>query len=120
MKNIDIVAVVTAYRNGTTMKLPAKIAWTRRVNMEKLFQAHKIINDALNEARAPFLDDEHSTVAENGRQIHPEYAADFLKAQDDILSQDTDVDIKKVRIEDLGDITISDSEMDTLAFMLEE
>ena len=103
------------------MKLPAKVAWIRRVNMEKLFQAHKIISDALAEAREPFLDEAHSTATEEGgRQIHPEYTADFMKAQDDILSQETDVDIKKVRIEDLGDITISDSEMDTLAFMLEE
>ena len=34
------------------------------------------------------------------------------------MVQETDVDIKKVKVEDLGDIVLSDADMDTIAFML--
>ena len=121
MKNIEIVSIVTAYQRGTSLKLPAAVAWKRRVNMDKLFRAKKLIDEALQEARQPYLDDEHSTEVEGGnRQVKPEYIAEFVKAQNEILMQDTDVDIKKVRIEDIRDIEISDADMDTIAFMLED
>lgn len=121
MNNLEIVSIVTAYQKGTSLKLPAAVAWKRRVNLDKLFRAKKLIDEALQEARAPFLDDLHSTAAENGtRQILPAYIDAFVESQNEILTQDTDIDIKKVKIEDIGDIEISDSDMDTLAFMIEE
>ena len=121
MNNAEIVGIVTAYRNGTNLKLPASVAWKRRVNLDKLFRAKVLIDEALQEAREPFLDDEHSMATENGgRQVKPEYIADFVSAQNDILSQDTDVDIKTIGIEDIGDIEITDNDMDTLAFMIAE
>lgn len=121
MTNLEILSIVTAYQNGTSLKLPAAVAWKRRVNLDKLFRAKKLIDEALQEAREPFLDDLHSTEAENGtRQILPKYIDAFVESQNEILTQDTDIDIKKVKIEDIGDIEISDSDMDTLAFMIEE
>ena len=121
MNNLEIVSIVTAYQKGTTIKLPASVAWKRRVNMDKLFRAKRLIDEALQEARAPFLDDEHSTEVEGGnRQVKREYIDEFVKSQNEILTQDTDVDIKKIKIGDIGDIEISDSDMDTLAFMIEE
>ena len=121
MKNLEIVSIVNAYQKGTSLKLPAAVAWKRRVNLDKLFKAKKLIDDALMEASKPFLDDEHSTQNEDGsRQILPKYIGSFMEMQEEILSQDTDVDIKKVSIEAVGDIEISDADMNTLAFMLED
>ena len=120
MKNIDIIAIVTAYQKGTSLKLPAAIAWKRRVNMDKLFRAKKLIDDALQEAQTPYLDDAHSTPTDNGgRQVLPEYLPEFFSAQNEILSQDTDINISYVKIEELGDIELTDSDMDTIAFMIE-
>ena len=121
MKNSEIVNIITEYNKGTTMKLPAAIAWKRRLNIDKLKKANDLILEAIREAREPFMDDEHSEDMENGeRKIFPQYVAEFIKATNDVLDQETDIDIKKVKIEDLGDVTISDSEMETLAFMIEE
>lgn len=121
MKNYEITAIVAAYQKGTSMKLPASVAWKRRVNMDKIIRAKAIIDEALNEVRAPYLDDDHSTPMEDGgRQVKPAYVPAFVKAQTEILEQETDVDIKKVSIDALGDIEISDSDMDTIAFMIEE
>ena len=121
MKNYEITAIVAAYQKGTTMKLPAAVAWKRRVNIDKIIKAKAIIDEALNEVRAPYLDDDHSTPMEDGgRQVKPEYVQEFVRAQSEILEQDTDVDIKKVPIDALGDIELTDADMDTIAFMIEE
>lgn len=122
MKNIDIIAIVNAYQKGTgDMALPASVSWTRRLNMVKLINAKKIIDEAMQEIQMRYADDDHSEAAEDGkRQVKQEYIAEFIKAQDDILSQDTDIDVKKISIETLGDIALTDAQMDTLAFMIEE
>ena len=122
MKNIEIASIVNVYQSGKgEIKLPAAIAWKRRLNMAKLIEAKKIIDDAIREISEKYSDDEHSEPGENNtRKVKPEYMAEFGKAQADILTQDTDVEIKKVSIEDLGDIDITDTQMDTIAFMIEE
>ena len=124
MKNIEIVTIVNAYTeqkaDGRGMKLPAKTAWTRRVNMDRLFRAKGIIDEALKEISDRYADDEHSTETDGKRVVKPEYIPQYAKEQSEILLQDTDVDIRKVTVEDLGDIELTDADMDTLAFMLDD
>lgn len=127
MRNIEIVGIVTDYttqrKEGKGITLPAAVAWTRRVNMEKLFSAKKLIDEAIQEIQQRYADDEHSTETKDKsgntvRSIKPEYLEEYYKAQSDIMVQETDVEIKKVKVEDLGDIVLSDADMDTIAFML--
>ena len=125
MQNLEIVSIVNAYtaqrEAKSELKLPAAIAWKRRVNMDKLIRAKGLIDDAMKELGERYSDDEHSEEGENGtRKVKPEFLAEYLKEQADILSQDTDVDIRKAKVEELGDIEISDADMDTLAFMIED
>lgn len=129
MKNTEIVAITDAYaaQKGKTdqVKLPVAVAWKRRLNMEKLTEARRIIDEAVNEIQSRFADDFHSTektgpAGEKLRQVKPEYMAEFVKAQMDIMNQDTDVTISKVPIEALGDIALTDRDMDALAFMIQE
>lgn len=125
MKNQEIVAIVNVYTaihsTGEGLKLPAKVAWIRRLNMDKLFRAKGLIDEAMKEIAQKYSDDEHSTPAEegNGRTVKPEYIPEYAKEQAEILAQDTDIEIRKVNIEELGDIQLTDAEMDTIAFMLE-
>ena len=119
--NLEIMAITNEYKKGTSFKLPAAIAWKRRVNMDKMFKARALIEEALTEVRMPYLSDDKSTPTEDGgRQILPEFVAEYSKAQNDILSQKTDVDIKTISIDDLGDVELSDADMDTLAFMIKD
>ena len=123
MQNLEIMAIVNAYtaqKGKDGARLPAAVAWKRRVNIDKLFQAKKLIDDALRDISAKYADDEHSEADGDTRKVKPEYMAEFVKEQGEILAQETDVDVKKVKIEELGDIALSDEEMDTLAFMIEE
>ena len=121
MKNIDILTIVNAYQQADgTLSLPASVAWTRRVNLRKLTDAKSIIDEAMQELQKQYADDEHSTEEDGQRKVKPQYMAEFVKGQSDILLQETDVDIKKVPIDALGEIEITDKQMDTLAFMIEE
>lgn len=139
MKNVEILGIVTAYteqkeaiskarKEGKAvdeLRLPAAIAWKRRVNIDKLFQAKKLIDEAMDDIKKRYSDDEHSEEAtsaagEKVRAIKSKYQAEFMKEQGDILIQDTDVDIKKIKIEDIDGIALTDEDMDTLSFMIEE
>ena len=123
MRNLDILAIASAYtKKKSDIKLPAPIAWKRRLNMDRIFRAKEIIDGALNEIRQKYADDDHSIPAEdgNGRQVKPEYIQEYATAQAEVLSQETPVDIEKIKIEDLGEIALTDTDMDTLAFMIKE
>lgn len=134
MQNLEIMGIVNAYmakkeqdakdrKKGMyvdEMKLPAAVAWKRRVNMDKLFKAKALIDDAMKELSEKYADDEHSVEGENGvRRVKEEYLPEYLKAQGEILAQETELDIRKVKIEDLGEIELSDSDMETIGFMIE-
>lgn len=100
MKNNEIIGITSAFaiakkqaENGGGVTLPANVAWKRRLNMKDLFAVRETIIDAINEDKSKL---------------------------DEILDQDTDVNIRKIKIEELGNCQISDIEMDTLAFMIEE
>lgn len=119
--NLEIMSITNAYKKGASFKLPAAIAWKRRVNMDKLFKARALIEEALREVQEPFLTDEKSTaLKDGGRRILPEFIAEYSKAQSEILAQKTDVDIKTIPIEDIGDVELSDADMDTIAFMIKD
>ena len=126
MKNLDILVTISAYmakkEKGEGVKFPAAVAWKRRLNFDRLLRAKTLIDEALNEIGQKYADDDHSDPAEDGkgRKVKPEYVQEYATAQGEVLSQETPVDIQKIRIEDLGDIALTDADMDTLAFMIEE
>lgn len=127
MKNYEIVTIINAFdrlknSNESGPLLPASVAWKRRLNLTKLLDANRVISEALNEVSDKFADDAHSydDKEKNARLVKPEFMNEFARLRTEILEQETDVDIKKVKIEEIGDIVLSEADMDTLAFMIEE
>lgn len=140
MRNDDILFIVNSYyvlkakevkNEGSipSVTLPAAVAWKRRLNLKDLIKASETINEALEEIKQKYSDDDHSspkTIKDaNGndtetRLVKPEYLSDFIKEQQEVLTQETDVTIRKIKIEDLGSIDLSDNMLDTLEFMIEE
>lgn len=135
MQNLEIIKITNLYElqknqnlkakeDGKEVReprLPAAIAWKKRLNIDKLLGARKIIDEAIKEIQEKYSDDERSTAGKNdSRQVKPEYMEAFTKEQMDILDQDTDVTIKKVKISELEGLELTDSDMDTLMFMIEE
>ena len=132
MRNDDILFVVNSYyalKGKETVTLPASVAWKRRLNLKELIKASETINEALEEIKQKYSDDDHSspkTVKDANdkdvetRVVKPEYLSDFIKEQQEVLTQETDVTVRKIKIEDLGSIDLSDDMLDTLEFMIEE
>lgn len=132
MRNDDILFVVNSYyalKGKETVTLPASVAWKRRLNIKELVKASETINEALEEIKQKYSDDEHSnpkTIKDaNGKDVEtrvvkPEYLSDFIKEQQEVLTQETDLTIRKIKIEDLGNLNLSDGMLDTLEFMIEE
>lgn len=121
MKNYEIMEITGAYRQTSgEFKLPASVAWKRRLNMKKLLDAEMLIREAVQEIQKDYSDDVHSTDLGDGkRQVKGEYLAGYNKKINELYEQDTPIEIQKVGIGELGTAEISDKEMDTLAFMIE-
>ena len=121
-KNYEILDIKEAFNKSTsTLALPIAIAWKRRLNYEKILEISRIIYNALDEVSEQFADDEHSYIDEenNMRKVRNEYMKEFENKKIEILEQETDIDIQMVNIEDLGEnLNITDSDMNTLAFMI--
>lgn len=132
MRNDDILIIVNSYyalKGKETVSLPASVAWKRRLNLKDLIKASETINEALEEIKQKYSDDEHSnpkTVKDANdkdvetRVVKPECLSDFIKEQQEVLTQDTDVSIRKIKIGELEGISLSDEILDTLEFMIEE
>lgn len=138
MKNYEIVNLVRTYvavRNAKTeeVKLPAAVAWKKRLNFDKLSHANELIVEAQKEINERYSDDEHSlevevtykdedgmTKKKTERRVRDEFVTEFEKELKTLFDQETDVDIKKVKIDDLNGVDLTDADMDTLWFMIEE
>lgn len=122
MKNSEIIKITNAYqKTDKKLKLPISVAWKRRLNLQKLMDARMLIDSAIREINLEYMDDEHSI--ETGidlREIKPEYLNEYGKKIYEIQDQDTPINIQTINsIEELGDVSISDDEMDTILFMVE-
>lgn len=132
MKNIEIVQILDVYsaskadnKKVEELRLPAAVAWKRRVNLKRLIQAREVIDEALREIDQKYVDDQHSeeVPAADGnraRAVKKEFLGEYMRERTDILMQDTDVAISTIKIGDLDGLSLSESDMDTIAFMIEE
>lgn len=132
MTNIEIVQILDVYsaskadnKKVEELRLPAAVAWKRRVNLKRLIRAREVIDEALREIDQRYADDQHSdeVPAADGnraRAVKKEYLGEYMRERTDILMQDTDVTISAIKIGDLDGLSLSESDMDTIAFMIEE
>ena len=125
MTNNEVKSIMEAYsamrEAKSDTKIPVRAAWIRRKNLKKIAEAYATYREAFAELQQRYSDDEHSVLHENGdRQIRMQYMPQYQSEVSELLSLDAGVTVEKIKLEDLGECNLSDSEMDTLAFMIEE
>lgn len=108
-----------------SLKLPIAVAWKRRLNLNKLAKAKEVIDEAIQECQKKYATDERSEVVQDEkgqeiRRIKNEFLNEYINEYNEIMNQETDIDIKKVKVEDLGDLILTDEQLDSLAFMIDE
>ena len=120
MENREIKRIAVAFANSDRdLKLPVKVSWKRRVNRKRIADACQIIDEALRDLANRYADEEHSYMDENKRRrVKEEFMKEYIAAVEEIMAQEQDVNIDTVKLEDMGDIEITDSDMDTLEFMI--
>lgn len=126
-KNEEIVRILSRFQkleNSDTeiLKLPASIAWKRRLNKKAFLDVSEEIDKALKEIQEVYRDDTYSVQDlddPDRRNIKPEYQAEFGKKQMEILNQNTEVEIRTVKLSELPE-ELTDLQLDTLDFMVEE
>ena len=123
MKNCEIRKIVLAYKSTSgTLSLPASVAWKRRLNMKQLMDVDRTVEEAIRELQQEFMDDEHSVdIGDGRREIKDMYTAEFSKRFNELMEQDTPVNIHTVPAETVfsDDLKLTDAELDTLEFMIE-
>jgi hypothetical protein len=110
----------SSFVNNPAAKLTVKFAWNWRKNLKKLQELTDEINAMRQKIVDEFSDDEHSYANDDGRFVKAEYLEEYASKVDELLSQENEVEISKIKIEDLGNIEISIPEMDAIGFMIEE
>ena len=124
--NSDILSIVGfanaegSFVNNPGVKLTVKFAWNWRKNIKKLQDLANDINDMRQRIMEEFSDDEHSYANEDGRFVKDEYLQEYTGRIAELYAQENDVEVAKVKIEDLGNFEISVPEMDAIGFMIEE
>lgn len=118
MKLIDLINAKPSLDVLVNAKLPVKTAWKISRALPKLeFELSKF-----DEAKAK-LGKEHGTLSEDGKMFtfdNPEKIGLVQKELDGILHCEVDVEMPKLKLDDLGDIEMTAGQMAALSFMLEE
>jgi len=129
LKNFQVSNIVGALSSDDVKelinkRLPVKFAWSLRLNLNTLGELNKTLEEAVDEIKKDYADDEHSEVSkddENIRNIKPEYISEYSHRLNELMGQDNEVEIRMAKIEDLESIKeISLAEMTALEFMIEE
>lgn len=121
MKNSEITAITNAIPLAPETKLPIAAAWSRRLNLKKLQEARQTIDEAVRDLNKDFIDS--GKVIDEGEgqyKIMDQHMPEYTARMKELMDLEQEIEIRKVKIEDLGDISVSEAEMDALMFMLEE
>ena len=125
MTNNEVKGIMDAYaalrQKSQDLRIPVKAAWVRRKNLKKLAEAYATYREAFTELQQRYSDKEHSIETVDGnRQVKAKYMPEYQSELFELLAQDSGVTIEKITLEDLGECNLSDEEMDTLAFMIDD
>lgn len=109
-----------------TAKLPIKIQWEMNKNLIALNEIRNTYNDFNQKLEQEYSDDEHAedSINKNGesiREVKEKYREEFIKAKNEILATENDVNIRQFNIKDFGDINIDLPDMAMLSiFIIDE
>ena len=123
LTNLEISNILSAYNANlkSEMKLPISIAWKRKKNIKKLQSIWEAADEMIKELKDKYFVDGNTFKDEKGRVcLKEEHTAELLNEQNEIMKQENEIEIATVKIEELGDISLTDLDMETISFMIEE
>lgn len=129
LTNYEIVTILNGiqqevFTNKET-EFNLSFAWKLRKNIKALMAVNDIYTEEMQKIEQSFADDEHSEVVtteegQSTRQVKHQYAGEFNKKRNELLSLENKVNIETADIDEMGVEKISPVVLDLLSFMINE
>lgn len=103
--------------HSTTIHLPIKANFFLQKNAKMFAAAAKEIEEARVEIGKRYGEYDVNTSMYN---IPNEKMADASKALEELFNIEQDLDVKKIKVEDLGDVNFTPAQMQVLMFMIDD
>ena len=103
--------------HSTTIQLPIKANFFLQKNAKMLAAAAKEIDEARVEIGKRYGEYDKNTSMYN---IPNEKMEDASKALEELFNIEQELDVKKIKIEDLGDASFTPAQMQVLMFMIDD
>ena len=115
-KYLKIVSAKDSFRNNTALKIPGALDWSLRVNLKKLNEIYALYEEARIELGQRYISEGK---VENDF-VKPEYKKDYQNDLVELLEQESEIDIRPLKIKDFIDIPLSMPEKDFMLYMCDE
>lgn len=135
LTNIDISNILSytnsenSIANNTTTKFTMEFCWKFTKNIKKLSELNESFLNLQQELISNYISDDYSFTSETGERIlKPEFVDEYNQKLDELVSQENEIDIDKVRLDKvviggmdgLDKIELSVPELEVLSFMIDE
>lgn len=114
VKLSDLVSSVEQLKAIQEVKIPIKISYRIKRLIDKVESILKVYNDSRNELVKEFGDIDEKT--KNISVTDPEKLKEFAIKLQELLNEEDEIDFDKIKIEDLGNITIEAKNLPTFIF----
>ena len=117
LTNGKIYSAAGVLQKLSTTKLPIKVAYTLKRNIDRLNKPFKLINEQrvelVKKYGEPMKDKPEEFI------VSPEKREEFFKEFNELMDFEEEVDIRKLTIDELGDVEITPEELSIIEFMLD-
>lgn len=106
-----------------------KAKWAFHINLKKIEEIIKLYNEVLRDLQLEYSDDEHSieTVEKDKdgkettiRTVKDEYIKEYQNKRNELLSQENDISVRTINIDDIADVKLDFIDLEMLSFMIDE
>lgn len=115
-KYINIISAQNSFRNNTEIKLPGSLDWSLRINIKALIGIYSLFTEARNELGQKYV----AAGKVEDDKVKPEYVAEYNKELFELMSQENEIEFRKLNVKDFITLPLSMPEKDVLFIMCED
>lgn len=121
LTNRQIVDSITAIQTLNTLKLPVKASFRIAKTARTIDEVLVDYNDTMKKLREEYAEkDEDGKVKVDGEMIIFHDLDGFIKAREELLEIETEVNIKQVDLDDLGSVEVEPSVLSSITWLIND
>lgn len=103
--------------SNSQMPLGAALKWNK--NVKEIDEVLKMFNDRRTEVAEDYMEEVEDEHGNTNKRVPEDKMEEFAKVMQDILDEELELDVKQVKAENLGDISISPNNLQVLEWIFE-